>query len=137
MADDATNPRRGGVYGGGTYVSPFFFGGGAYLDQYGNLYPQFAVGTPGLSTSVGAATDLDKSLTGASVYAGAGGINVGWNPDSTALEVSEGKPAFNFRTPSVGATYGFGPFNLLKLPSLLYPNGVDPATFNGLANIGQ
>jgi hypothetical protein len=49
-----------GTYGGGTLGIPWLggLGGGLYIDNHGQVYPQVYYGTPGGSLSAGATDDL-------------------------------------------------------------------------------
>lgn len=97
-----------GLYGGANFGIPQLWGlgGGLYVDNYGNYYPQFYYGIPPrLSASAGYSPDLEGLLTGPSVSGSVGNrsfkFNFGRSADSTGV---------GFGTPGVGFTYGFGPF---------------------------
>lgn len=99
-----------GSYGGFTYGSPYGFGGGLYVDSYGNLYPQAYFGSPKLGVSGGYTNDLEGLLTGLSVGGTLGSVKVGPN-----VGTSGGANGFGFGTPGAGATYGFGPIPMRSL----------------------
>jgi hypothetical protein len=89
-----------GTYGGFTYGSPYGFGGGLYVDSYGNLYPQAYFGSSKLGVSGGYTNDLEGLLTGLSVGGTLGPLNkVGPN-----IGTSGGATGFGFGTPGGGAT---------------------------------
>ncbi len=120
MGNDLT--KRAGYYGCLTGVTPFGFGGGLCADHDGNIYMQLATGTPGVSASFGAASDLDEALTGTSINVAGKRFGMGANPTSVA-------GGMGFGSPGIGATYGFKPFNvrdLGKLPALYDSNEVAP-----------
>ena len=127
MADPGSRSRAG-AYGCVTYT-PFGFGGGACVDQYGRIYPQFAMGTPGPlpSASFGVASDLDQNLTGSSIgVSGGGGPSLRYHVGGNAASAGGG---FSIGPPAVTATYGLRGFTLgdaatalSRLPSLLYPS---------------
>jgi hypothetical protein len=100
---------RDGFYAGGTFGSSFGAGLGLYADNHGNFYPQLYFGSPKLSLSGGYTPDVEGLLKGLSVSGTLGGGRVGYNwgtsGDPSAIGVGIG-------TPGVGATYGFGPFNI-------------------------
>jgi hypothetical protein len=128
MPDDSSAPNRGGLYGCFTGITPLGFGGGLCVDQHGNIYPQLAVGTPGLSGSVGAASDLNEYLTGSSLAVSGKRFGGGWNPTSVGGGLA-------FGSPGASATYGLQPINIhdipsyvARLPTLL---NSDPRTFEG------
>src|SRR5450756_1353944 len=64
-----------GFYNGFTYGWPTPIGGvggGLYVDNYGNAYPQLYYGTPRAGGSTGYSPDLEGLLTGASISASSG-----------------------------------------------------------------
>jgi hypothetical protein len=91
------------------YLSLAAWDFGLYVDNYGNLYPQFYYGTPRLGGSAGYSPDLEGLLTGPSVSGSVGNrtlkYNFGRSADSTGV---------GFGTPGAGFTYGFGPFGLFS-----------------------
>jgi hypothetical protein len=103
---------RQGFYGGGNFGFPTpvgGFGGGAYIDSDGNIYPQLYYGTPKAGFSVGYTPDLEGLLTGLSV---SGTIKRGVMPNLTTSGAPVG---VGFGTPGAGVTYGFGPYNVPKI----------------------
>jgi hypothetical protein len=107
-----------GLYGGGTYGSPFGFGAGLYADNYGNLYPQLYFGSSGLSVSGGSTPDLEGLLTGLSVAGTLGRSRVGAGPN---VGTSGAATGFGFGTPGGGLTYGFGPYNIRDIGDSFRP----------------
>ena len=105
-----------GLYGGGTFGFPSGFGGGLYVDSYGNLYPQLYFGSPKLGVSGGYSNDLEGLLTGLSVGGTLGPVKVGPN-----VGTSGGANGFGFGTPGAGATYGFGPYNIRDIGESFRP----------------
>jgi hypothetical protein len=105
-----------GFYGGGTVgflPTPVgTLGGGAYIDSYGNLYPQLYLGTPKAGFSGGYTPDLEDLLTGLSV---SGTIDRGVRPNLTTSGIPIG---IGIGTPGFGATYGFGPIPMRSLLDL-------------------
>ena len=100
---------KGGFYSGGTFGIPTpvgGIGGGLYVDNYGNFYPQLYYGTPKGGASAGYTPDLEGLLTGPSVSGTLGGKSFGYNFGRSADSIGVG-----LGTPGVGATYGFGPFS--------------------------
>ncbi len=105
-----------GLYGGGTFGTSLGFGGGLYADSYGNLYPQLYFGSPGVGVSAGYSNDLEGLLTGPSAGGTFGRVKAGPN-----VGTSGGAGGFGFGTPGVGATYGFGPYNIRNIGESFRP----------------
>jgi len=102
-----------GFYNGFTYGWPTPIGGvggGLYVDNYGNAYPQLYYGTPRAGGSTGYSPDLEGLLTGASISASSGtGMirhNFGKSGNSGGVDLG---------TPGIGVTYGFGPYNVPEI----------------------
>jgi hypothetical protein len=98
-----------GTYFGGTWGSPWGLGGGAYIDSFGRIYPQFYFGSPGPSVSSGYSPDLEGFLTGLSV---AGSFGSGRLKANVGTSGSSPTAGFSLGAPGVGATYGFGPYKV-------------------------
>jgi hypothetical protein len=98
-----------GTYFGGTWGSPWGLGFGAYMDNYGRIYPQGYFGSLGLNVSSGYSPDLEGFLTGLSV---AGSLGSGRLKANVGTSGSSPTAGFSLGQPGVGATYGIGPYKV-------------------------
>jgi len=107
-----------GFYAGGTVGVPTpigGLGGGAYVDDDGNIYPQVYYGSPSLDLGAGYSSDLEGLLTGTSISGslGPGSIttHIGTSGTSAGAGVGASR-GLGIKTPGIGVTYGFGPYRL-------------------------
>jgi len=107
-----------GFYAGGTVGVPTPIGGvggGAYVDDDGNIYPQFYYGSPSLDLGAGYSSDLEGLLTGTSISGSLGGGSIKTHIGTSVTAAGAGVGAsrrLGIKTPGVGVTYGFGPYRI-------------------------
>jgi len=107
-----------GFYAGGTvgFLTPIGgVGGGAYVDDDGNIYPQVYYGSPSLDIGAGYSSDLEGLLTGTSISGSLGGGSIKTHIGTSGTAAGAGVGAsrsLGLKTPGVGVTYGFGPYRL-------------------------
>ena len=91
------------------------WGGGAYVDDDGNIYPQVYYGSPSLDLGAGYSSDLEGLLTGTSISGsfGPGSIttHIGTSGTSAGAGVGASR-GLGIKTPGIGVTYGFGPYRI-------------------------